>query len=268
MYIDKLDTFYIDGGQLVNPDCIVEDFDDYIVVDNFLSNYDNFKNNLLKFPIDNSDEIISDLYNKNILTTEFTKPPGCCQLLPIVLFEQYIFENYKFLVDCEYLPQRANDDLLDRGFPSRLSRSCIMSGQIFHNDMVIMKNSNAPQPASGAYYSTLFLDSDNNSNNGISLNNLIYNNERYSCLDDITILTDKELLSEMSDFLNVKHAVSNSLEKYIPYQDNDYFETTRFIPAKENRLFITKGGNWISHKYNSTKESYRLNLAINEPPKQ
>lgn len=265
MYTDKLNTFYIDNSQSVNPDCIVQDFDDYVIVDNFLSNFDEFKNNLLKFPIDNSDEIISKLYNQNTASPQFMKPPGFCQLLPLALFEQYIFENYRFLVDCEYLPQRTNDNLLDKQFPTKLSRSCIMSGQIFHDDMVILKNSNAPQPASGSYYSTLFLDSDENSNNGISLYNLIYNNERYSCLDDITMITDNELISEISDFLNVKHTVTDSLEKYTQYQDNDYIETSRFIPAKENRLFITKGGNWIGHNYNSPEQSYRLNLAINEP---
>jgi len=268
MYTDKLNTFYIDESQSVNPDCIVQDFDDYIIVDDFLLNFDKFKDNLLKFPIDNSDEIVSKLYNQNTVSTEFMKPPGYCQVLPLTLFEQYIFENYRFLVDCEYLPQRTNDNLLDKQFPSRLSRSCIMSGQVFHNDMIIFKNSNAPQPATGTYYSTLFFDSDEKSNNGVSLYNFIYNNERYSCLDDITILTDKELLSEMADFLNVKHTVSNTLEKYSEYQDNDYFESSRFIPAKENRLFITKGGNWVGHKYNSSEQSYRLNLAINEPPNQ
>jgi hypothetical protein len=267
MYSDKIRTFYI-NNQGINPDCIIEEFDDYIVIDNCLKNFDDFKNNLLKFPVDNSDEFITDLYNHNIISADLAKPPGYCQILPIQLFEQYIFEIYKFLVECEYLPQRVNDNLLDRGFPNKLSRCCIMTGQIFHNDMIINKNANSPMPATGSYYSTLFLDSDENSNNGLSLYNLIYNGERYSCLDDITRLTDKELVSEIADFLNVKHGVDKSLEKYTQYQDNDYFETTRFIPAKENRVVITKGGNWINHKYDSTEESYRINLALNEPPKQ
>ena len=169
MYSNKINTFYLDDSQTVNPDCIVQDFENYIIIDNFLLNFDKFKNNILKFPIDNSDEIISNVYNQNTLTSEFTKPPGYCQVLPVVLFEQYMFENYRLLVDCEYLPQRTNDNLLDKGFPARLSRSCILSGQIFHDNMVILKNSNAPQPASGSYYSSFFLDSNENSNNGVSL---------------------------------------------------------------------------------------------------
>ena len=36
MYTDKLNTFYIDESQSVNPDCIVEEFDNYITIDNFL----------------------------------------------------------------------------------------------------------------------------------------------------------------------------------------------------------------------------------------
>jgi hypothetical protein len=265
MYLDKLNIFYIDDSQSVNPDCIVQDFDDYIIVDNFLLNFDKFKENILKFPVDNSDEVVTNLYNQGDETSGFSKPPGYCQLFPVALFEQYMFENYKFLVDCEYLPHRTNDNLLDQTFPAKLSRSCIIAGQFFHNNMIIFENSNAPQPATGSYYSTLFLDSDEKSSNGISLYDFIYKNERYSCLDDITAITDKELISEISDFLNAKHTVNNSLEKYTPYQDNDYFESTRFIPAKENRLFITKGGNWVGNKYNSSEQSYRLNLAINEP---
>ena len=266
MYTDKLSVFDFNTINQINSDCTIEDFDNYIVVDNFLNDIDAAEENLLKFPIDNGEEIYQKFYENDKKESPICKIPGHCQMFPVDFFERYIFEIYKILVECEYLPQRANDNLLSQSFPTLLSKNSMMNGLIYHNDMIINKNANAPAPAMGQYYSMLFFDdSSSDSRTGFSLHDFIYEGKRYSCLDDITLITDQELLSEISDFLNAKHMVGKELEKYSPFLGNSYFDESRFVPAKRNRLVITKGGNWFTHVYSGGEESYRLITTFNEP---
>ena len=130
--------------------------------------------------------------------------------------------------------------------------------------MIINENANAPTPAIGEYYALLFIDDANENKSGISLYDFIYEGKSYSCLDDIRNETD-DLIKEISDFLNVKHSVKKQLVKYVPFEDNHYMVTKRYIPAKKNRLFITRGGNWINQNYSGNVESYRVSLSFNEP---
>ena len=55
MYTDKLSVFDFNTINQINSDCTIEDFDNYIVVDNFLNDIDATEENLLKFPIDNGE---------------------------------------------------------------------------------------------------------------------------------------------------------------------------------------------------------------------
>lgn len=263
MYTDKLEVFDFNAAQQINTDCRIEDFDDYIIVDDFLNDVDVAQENLLKFPIDNGEKLFRQFYESGQREAPVTKVPGHCQLFPVDFFERYVFEIYKFLIDCEYLPQRANDNLLNPMYPTMLSKNSMINGLIYHDNMIINKNANAPAPAMGEYYSMLFFD--DNPKSGISLYDFVYDGKRYSCLDDITLNTDEEFLKEVSDFLNTKHSVSKELVKYSPYENCSYFDETRFIPAKRNRLVITKGGNWINPAYVGGEESYRLIATFNEP---
>lgn len=261
IYTDKISFFDI-TAQATNSDCEIQDFDNYIVVDNFLSDIDKFESELLKYPFDTGEELIQTRYNSGEKTNEFCKPPGHSQIVPIQLFEKYVFDAYKFLVDCEYVPQRANENLMDPEFAIKLSRNSFAYGSIFYEDMIVHKNSNAPAPAIGEYYAVLFFEDSNE--NGISLYDFVYDDKRHQCVDDITRLS-RNSIEEISDYLNVKHSVKPDLVKYEQYLSNKHFEEIRNIPAKRNRLFITRGGNWIGNNYGNKNQSYRFTVSFTEP---
>ena len=266
MYTDKLGVFDFVQSQKINPDCEIQDFDEYIIVDDFFENVDESVNQFLKYPVDMGEDLYQKLFATGAKEWEMPKLPGFSQPLPVLLFERVIFEIYKFLIDCEFLPQRANENLMNPMFASQLASMSMVHGSIFHPNMIINKNANNPSPAMGEYWATIFFDDSTEDNkHGVSLYDFVYNNKRYSCLDDITLETDKKLLSEMGDFLNIKNGVTKELVEFTPFESNSFFDETRFIPAKKNRLVITRGGNWINQTYKANEETYQLIFSFNEP---
>ncbi len=157
MYTDKLGVFDFVQSQKINPDCEIQDFNEYIIVDNFFENVDESVNQFLKYPVDMGEDLYQKLFATGAKEWDQPKLPGFSQPLPVLLFEKVIFEIYKFLIDCEFLPQRANENLMNPMFASQLTSMSMAHGSVFHPNMVINKNANNPSPAMGEYWATIFL---------------------------------------------------------------------------------------------------------------
>ena len=261
---DQLHQFDFHDIMEISEDIDIQDMGDYVVVDNLFVDPDAVKDGLVKFPADSADEVKRLMYQQE-QKPEFRTPNGITQLLPNQYFDVWFQDLYKILIEAEFVPHQVNEYLKDKGYMSSLSRSGLVTCSLQHDNMTIHKRAQWPAPVLDFEYScNVFLGDDIDPENGISFYDLMFEGQRYKNVEELTKIEDRELQGTLKDYLNVFVTIQPELELYKPYEDTKYYDKTRFVEAKKNRMVICKSGKWMTQDYNGKEgvERYMFNTNI------
>ena len=247
----------------ISEDIDIQDMGEYVVCDNVFADPDAVFNYLIKFPADTADEVKRLMYLQSEKPT-FKTPNGITQLLPNQYFDIWFQDIYKILIEAEFVPHQANEYLKNTDYLSSLSRSGLVTCNLQHDNMTIHKRANWPSPVLDFEYScTVFLGDDVDPENGISFYDLMFEKERYKNVKELTEIQDRDQAAALKDYLNVFVTIQPELELYKPYEDTKFYDKTRFIEAKKNRMVITKSGKWMTHDYSAKEGSERYMFTTN-----
>ena len=241
----------------ISDDIDIQDMGDYVVVDDVFTDPDAVFDFLVKFPADSADEL-KRMMHLNNEKPEFKTPNGITQLLPNQYFDVWFQELYKLLIEAEFVPHQVNQYLKDPEYMSQLSRNGLVTCNLQHDNMTIHKRASWPTPVLDFEYACdVFLGDNIDPENGISFYDLIFEDQRFKNVEDLTKIDDKETAATIKDYLNVFVTVQPELETYKPYEDTKFYDKVRFIEAKKNRMVIFKSGKWMTHDYNGKEDSER-----------
>ena len=88
MYTDKLGVFDFVQSQKINPDCEIQDFNEYIIVDNFFENVDESVNQFLKYPVDMGEDLYQKLFATGAKEWDQPKLPGFLNHCPFYFLKK------------------------------------------------------------------------------------------------------------------------------------------------------------------------------------
>ena len=260
---DQLHQFDFHDIMEISEDIDIQDMGDYVVVDNLFVDPDAVKDGLVKFPADSADEVKRLMYQQE-QKPEFRTPNGITQLLPNQYFDRWFQELYKVLIEAEFVPHQVNEYLKDKQYLSNLSRGGLVTGILQHDNMVMHKRAHWPAPMLDFEYAChVFLGDDIDPENGISFYDLIFEGNRYTGIEDLAKIDNREDAKAIQDYLNVFVTVQPELEQFSPYEQTKYYDKTRFVEARKNRMVIFKSGKWVTDDYNGTGERYTFVTSLN-----
>lgn len=243
----------------------IEDYDDYVVVDNFMFDINKFETDILKFPFDVGHQVAEILYQCSDEVQEFRRPDiGAIQLVPNHYFDHFIKSIHDALVETEYVPTTLDGQYYNTEYYQFLSSTALITGNLMYPNMIINENANFPCPEAGEYVATLMFDNDTeNCKKGVNFWNFEYEGKSYSSTHDI-MLEEEELQREVQDVLNLKCMVNNDLKPYEMMEDHPMFTKSHYVPSKRNRLVIWKSSKFTTKQY-TEGERYTFNCSFATP---
>ena len=268
--LSKINQFDVHTLMQVNQDLDMEDFGDYVIIDNVIANYDDLWPALLQFPADASDLVKRLIYEKGEKPA-FKTPNGLTQLFPNQYFDNWFQELYKILIEAEFVPHQINTYLKNPEYMSGLCRKGLMLGSLMHDNMIMHKRSTYPSPLSEFEYATeLFLGGEDevNSDDGISFYSFTHGGKEYPDIKSLIDIQESDVQGEIKDILNAFCTVQPDLEPFKVYEGSKYFHETRRIEAKPNRMIIFKGNTWTTSNYSGVGERFALRTCLNVTPGQ
>jgi hypothetical protein len=264
--IDTINIFdNLNNLRANNENYEVEDYDDYVVVDNFAFDIQKFESSLLKFPFDVGHQVAEILYEHSDDKQEFRRPDlGAIQLYPNHYFDNYIRNIHEILVDTEYVPTTLEGQYYNQEYYQFLTTTALINGHLMYEGMIINENANFPCPESGEYTATLMFDNDTEDHKiGLNFWNFQYEDKSYSGTSEI-MLEEEELQREIQDVLNLKCMVNNDLVKYEEVKDHPMFKKAHYIPSKRNRLVIWKSDKFTTPQF-TENERYTFTCSFATP---
>lgn len=243
----------------------LEDYDDYVIVDDFMFDIDKFEKDILKFPFDVGHQVAEILYECSTESQEFKRPDiGAVQLFPNHYFDHHIRGIHSALVDAEYVPTTLDGQYYTTEYYQYLTETALITGTLLYPTMIMNENSNLPCPESGEYFATLmFADDTEDHKMGVNMWDFNYEDKSYSGISEI-MLEDNELQRELQDVLNLKCMVNNTLVKYESLEEHPMFTKRHYIPSKRNRLVIYRSDKFTTKQY-TTGDRYTFNCSFTTP---
>ena len=238
----------------------IVEMDNCIVVDNFLHSFDDFEQEVLKFPATNCHEINEILFYGD-KEADYVGTAGITQPVSRDFISHYVKIIYDYLSEKDYMiPNPHNND----EFVDRLVMNSAAEATLFYEDMVVDSACNVPCPSGGEFTSSLFFDDDEEDNKkGITFYDFIFDGRSYSSLEDFMI-EDDETKEKIFEIVGKYAAGSGKLELYEEFEESEYFKPTEYIEAKRNRLIAFKSCFFTVRNF-SKGERYTFNCSFNVP---
>ena len=248
----------------------IDDYGDYVVIDNFLRNPDDFIDAALSCPADWLDQVATVTNREEGKFPYGNKEAGISQLLVPHYMTPLLFGVYKSLIDCEFLPADCNMNLDGAGmqkFLLRLPQYCSTVGSLMYPECICSVNSNVPSFTQWNYNATLFLNDSPGSE--WTLWDFVWDGKSYSNAEDIFEEGNEnpEKVEDMGEWLNTNGIPQIESQIYEKFKDTDHFMQTRSVDAVKNRLVIHRGHTFSAINYSGNDELYMLKIGMNEIPK-
>ena len=238
----------------------IVEMDNCIVVDNFLQSFDDFEEEILKFPATNCHEINEILFYGD-KEADYVGTAGITQPVPRDFVAQYVKYIYDYLSEKDYMiPNIHNNE----AFIDNLVMNSVAETTLFYEDMVVDNACNFPCPSGGEFTSSLFFDDDEEDNKkGITFYDFIFEGRNYSSVEDFMI-EDDETKEKIFEIISEYSAGTGKLELYEEFEESEYFKPTEYVEAKRNRLIAFKSCFFTVRNF-SKGERYTFNCSFNVP---
>ena len=247
----------------------IEDYGDYAIIDNFIDKIDELAAVMEKYPADAREKLVEASHREFGEFDQGFKMPGITQLLPTHYFTPLLFACYKSFIECEFIPHDLDANISEQGkvdFLRKLPNLSSVQGQLMFDVMIVSKNANLPNLGNFDFHATLILN-DPPEGCGISLWDIDWEGERYSSVEDLLDIEDKDVKSNVAHWMNENAVCKRETEYYTHFDGNEHFDRSRFVEAKKNRLILHKGTIFVNQEFPGGGDFYFLNVLMNTPPK-
>ena len=237
----------------------IEDRDNCILVDNFFHSYEKIEDALLDFKSTNCHEINEILYygEKN---AEYYGTRGILQPIPRDFSVEYIKTVYEYLCEKDYLIPHINAE--ESNLIDQIIFSSATEATLYYDEMIVDKAFNYPCPSGGEFTSTVFFcDDTEESKMGVTFYDFIFEGRSYSSVEDF-MLEDDETREKIFEVLQKYNPAQGELCLFEEFTENEWFEPTEYIEAKQNRMIAYKSSFFTTNNF-TTGERYTLNCSFN-----
>lgn len=247
----------------------IDDYGDYAVIDDFLTNPDEMMEALLTCPSNFLDQIIKMSHNESGKFPFGVKQPGLEQVVPPTYILPLLHGVYKSLVDCEFVPGDCNEYLnpKKKGVQEWMENIPAYSETkaITHYDGCLCNDrAHFPEFSKWEFNALIFMNDHDNAS--FDLYDLKWKDKYYSCAEDI-MSEDQQVVEDIVEWLDGNAIPTQDSMVYEPFQDTDQFVKTRSVEIKKNRLVLFKGHTFRTINFSGGKDLYHLHIGMNQMPK-